>query len=293
MNMAHPNGFGMAINHDSTLCAVVDDALHCVRVHSLDASGSALSYDHIPGDDVPFFPKHVCFAKRGLDETLLVSSINPCGVVEICTASGVLRRVVTVAAEGDPSRLTQAANPPCVAYEPRHDVIAVTFLCGSGAVQKAAYIIQYATGATIRSIGDEVSRSVAFSADGAHFFTVSNDCVRKLRFSDLELLSHETHETAEHHAEYMFTGVLCSDDGGHITARVQHGRKTSILTTLEYKDAAGETWHEVTVRGMVVALAWLHGNVCCKTYGGKMHVIRNEWLGSLRRAWISTNVAHE
>jgi hypothetical protein len=182
-------------------------------------------------------------------------------------------------------RLAQAVHPPCVSYEPNRDIIAASF-CDEHA-RGSVYIFGYTSGDILHIINNEIATSIAFSMDGAHLFTCLGGSTKKFGCTDTTLGVFAAATERSSVIPITHSCMLCCEAGGVVLACVQFGGDT-IITFL---DVGGIPWRTVVIPGFVSVMAWLGADVCCKTFGGKMHIIKDEWVETLRGTWVAACVS--
>ncbi len=287
----HPEGWGFAVNHNFTLCAVSDICTLRVYIHAIDDAGlkrrDVATVVYYPGTS--FAPEDMCFVKRVCDaeETLLVSNSRTNGIVELSPARVYMREIA-----GPPGCYSTCG----VAYAPRGDVIAVAFheLVTGASLSGGVALFRYESGEMVRTIrlpNDYGLTALSFSTDGAHLLVSldedSHANVCKVSqfddgdatpsFAPLSLYS-------ANHTWNCPSNVLCGDAGDIVLAcDVPEHKSTRIV----FIDAVGVTRRVVELAGDVTELAWFGPHVCCRTFQGKLYIIRDEWTSSLRAAWVT------
>ena len=264
----------MAINGDFTRCAVTDITANRVLTHVIDGAGSPPHVFDCRLNGAVFDPSYLCFAKRGSDESLLLTSgYGFAGVVEIC-AGGAFIRCFMVA-----DRTPAVKYDGCVAYAPRRDVIAVAFSAADNGVDNSGiHLLSYGTGAVIRAINQVyIPSGISFSEDGAHLLcTVYGDkYVNKFGGDDLTCRTRAA-------IRPRVGGVLCGRHGDFVV--LTHQNTTS---TIFYVDGVGVHVRKKVISGDVTALAWLGDCVCYRTYEGLLRVIPKQWSTTPRGSWVA------
>jgi DNA-binding beta-propeller fold protein YncE len=275
----------IAVNDDASLIVVVDRR---VRVFSTDTD-SCINWDapnvQIDCVEADEMMKHVCFAKRGTVETLLIA--HQLHVTEATTSGAFLRGIDLHAA---------ALADPCgyiigIAYAPRSDLIAVAVIMDR-IESSSIFVLSYTSGDVLcatKYLGESYPRSVAFSTDGTHLLVSDN---RGRRVSAVEVaadaMSWRTDVSWAANDRQYTTGVLCREDGGVVVAcRSWETGRANVL----YVNANGELERVVSLSSLLVTLAWYGVDVCYRTWEGAVHVIPDEWSSSLRSAWVTACVA--
>ena len=294
---ASSNG-GIAMNANCSLFASVDSWQHCVYIYSVDDAGECVGGTAVvvvgtPGSRGSAMgqlngPRLACFVNRNGIYTLLVCDFGNDRVVEVSTGGAFIRAISCEA----------GSHPFGVAYCDTNDVIAVTLW--SPTSSQAFMLLQYESGAvkpgTVRS-------GTAGNADGAMYhpcgvtFTADSRCIlvvdsgnqRVCKFSAVNaaFISHvatfETNET------YFPAEVLHREDGSLIILMQVYvfggGARLLIL------NENGITVHDMIVPNSIggAFLAYSHSlhAVILKTCDGHVFLLRDAWMHSSRRAWLS------
>jgi hypothetical protein len=292
--MADHGWGGIAINDACTLLADLNNTQNQVCIHAIDAEGAIISdapaVYALAVDQVT--PRVLCFAKRGHEETVLISTM---GIDEI-TVSGTFMRKVT----------TERTAAWGIAYSRHHDLV---FTHGLG---NDVTLTDYTTGDHIRRIlTDSGLRRVRLSADGVHMVVAGHhtDTVSKFRVDDGTFVS----EFRVKHLgprmsrggpmgpdDYNIWDILVSSDNSIVAACMgNHHNDYGMFRFMNHvgdDDATEGNTVVVATPGVIISLAWLgeedsmDRKVCYKINDGGLHVIRNgpsAWHSSLRGAWVT------
>ena len=212
-------------------------------------------------------------------DTLLVAADGDCHILEYTTSGEHIRgipvafaRLTGIACGGN----IIAVSGVSYSYEDPDD--------DTGDEEGEVILIDYTTSECIRTIGVGVltqPSGLRFTSDGLHIVVADWHQGRVSKFS---VIDGKFVSDVATRANGIFApiDVLVEDDGGVVVACDDCG--------VVFVDASGVTQGTVAIPDNVVALAWYDGAVCCKVFGGEVHVIRSAWAVSLRCAWITACV---
>ena len=278
----------MAINNDGSLYAVIDNTSAQVAVHAINNPGSVVVFNSLPHAATAGYGRkdlrHLCFARRGSGETLLITGTGLYDVIEISTF-GVFMRGMTVT--------PIIGSAMGIAYTPFGNIIAVTLVHTHGAGD--VVFVNYDTGNVLRSIKHSwMPGGVAFSSNGEHLFIspmsrltpygdssvpvsqFTRDCVAFTYVRD--------HAFELGRGRLGYTSILC-EDADTVVLSCKTGPRTSILLYVDVKTETIE--RTVAVHAGVLAMARLGNAICCRPFTGSLLVVANEWHGSLRGVWVT------
>jgi sugar lactone lactonase YvrE len=238
--------------------------------------GSAGSADEQLND-----PQLACFARRGGVDTLLVCDSGNHRVVEVSADGRFLRHIAVEAGGG----------PYGVAYCGQRDAIAVSLHRAHVLV-----LLRYKTGAVLTTIGELWVRGASdgqlfgpiglrFTADGARIVVADYYNYRVSMFSadDGTFIAHvATRANGTRPLSHPHDVWSCKDDDSVLVA--EDRRVVRIR-----KDGTVKVVLDDCVPSSISYSPVLHGNVVT-TRKGCVLLIRDEWMSSLRCAWVCASV---
>ena len=278
---------GSAMNEDGTLFTIINWASCRVHMYTLDDKGACIGAPIMYGsagsaDEQLNDPQLACFARRGGVDTLLICDSGNDRVVEVSADGHFLRHIAVEA----------GSRPYGVAYCAQRDVIAVSLHYAH-----VVLLLQYVSGGgVLTTIGVPRVRGAAdgqlfgpiglrFTADGARVVVADyyNYRVSMFNADDGTFIAHvATRANGTRPLSHPHDVWSCKDDGSVVV--VEDKRVVRIRT-----DGTVEVVLDDCAPSSISCSPGLHG-IVVTTRKGRVLLIRDAWMCSLRRAWVTACV---
>jgi hypothetical protein len=266
---------GIAANADGTLIASVDSDSHCVDIFNVDRNGPPVVYGTVGLVGCTRqrlnTPSSACFVNRSGTDTLLISDSFNDRLVEV-TVSGLFLRAIALNKKSHPCGIAYSGGVIAVALRHSHLVVLVEYETG---VQKhfvgTTHRLWYPQRVTFTADGDYilVSESSAFRF-GISRFCVANGAFVSSGFPGYDL--------------YPGHDFLQCEDGRYVIA---HG-SDCLSVKVWGADGGDAAVQEIKLlHPSAICYSPLFGGVVVKSSLGHVHLLRDAWEHSSRRAWLS------